>query len=422
LTPAADAEIAVGIECYATGGEPCNARAKSSPDDFVVEELVTSVELSSEDRPDYFPVYKVEKRSIDTMHMAEELSQDLKSKVAYAGMKDKKAWATQYATPTSLRSARPSRVVRERFTATLIGYAPRPLSREAVAGNRFGITLRECCPDIEATVADAMQWAREKKVPNYYGLQRFGGMGAGTHRIGRAMVRNDFQEAVRLLLFEPRASDDDEVRAAREMMVSENYQEGSRLLPPRMDVERMVARELGKHPGDWVGALRATSVRLRRLYVQAYQAMIFNKALSRALAKGEDISSMQRGDNWAEVSDDGLTTSRVRGVRENPAAEAVPMVQIVGYAYRDYGSRFDACINEVLRVEEVTPGQFYVKAMQEISSEGGFRRPHLAIRDPNWNVKEDTAHLEFTLARGQYATVLLREIMKPRDPVAAGLA
>jgi tRNA pseudouridine13 synthase len=421
LTHAAEAEIAVGIEWYATSGEPCHARAKSTPDDFVVEELIGSVELSSEDRPDYFPVYRVEKRSIDTMHMAMELSHDLRSKVAYAGMKDKKSRATQYATPTSLRSDRPSRVVRERFTADLIGYAPRPLSREAVVGNRFEIILRECCPHIEGAVAEAIRCAEARKVPNFYGLQRFGAKGAGTHRIGKALIGRNFQEAVRLILLEPRPSDSEEVRAAREAMTMENY-DAFRLLPLRMDVERVVARELSRHPGEWVRALRAISVRLRRLYVQAYQAMIFNKALSGALANGEDVSTMRSGDNWAEVQHDGLVTARVRGVRDLPSGEAVPLMQIVGYAYRDYGSRFDAYVNEILKAEEVTPGKFYVKEMQEVSSEGGFRRPHLAIREASWNAREETARLEFTLARGQYATVLLREIVKPSDPAAAGFA
>ena len=60
--------------------------------------------------------------------------------------------------------------------------------------------------------------------------------------------------------------------------------------------------------------------------------------------------------------------------------------------------------------------------MQELSAEGGFRRPHLAVADPTWTVEGSTATLAFTLGRGQYATVLLREVLKPEDPVSAGLA
>jgi tRNA pseudouridine13 synthase len=422
LISAAEAEQAVGIEGYATKGPPCHGRAKSSPADFVVEELAEAGEVSVDEKPGYLPLYRVEKGSIDTLHMAEELSAALRSRVSFGGMKDKKARAVQYVTPTSLRSERPPEVVREKFTATLVGYVPGPLHRGVVQGNRFHVTLRSCCPQIEERVAEAMQAGAARRLPNFYGLQRFGVWGAGTHQVGRAIVKRDFEGAVRLMLFQEHPSDDDQTRAAREAMAAGRYDEGCRLLPQRRDVEKRLARELDRHPGEWVRALRAVPIRLRRLYVQAFQSAIFNRALSKALAKGEDLSSVKPGDNWAEVTGNGLLTSRVMGVRDEPKAGAVPMVQVVGYAFRDYGSRFDACVKRAMEDEGVSPKEFYVEEMQEVSGEGGFRRPHMAVIDASWKVVGDSASLSFTLGRGQYATMLLREVIKPADPAAAGLA
>lgn len=422
LKPAADAERAVGIMSYATVSDPCGAHAKSQAGDFVVEERIAISELSSTEKAGYYPLYRIEKRQIDTLHMAKELSEALRSRISYGGLKDKRAEAIQYATPTSLRASKPAVVDREKFSAKLVGYVPRPLSAGVVAGNRFEVILRGCCREIGARVEEAMRLAESRRLPNFYGLQRFGASGVGTHRIGRALVTREFEEAVRLMLMEPRSADGEAVRAAREAMSAGDYEEGFRLLPPERDVERLAARELARHPQDWVRALRAVPLKLRRLYVQAYQSAIFNKTLSVAIARGEDISVLGRGDNWAEVSADGLVTSRVMGVNDPPAERAVPMVQVVGYAFRDYGSRFDACVKEAMKDERVTPSQFYVREVQEVSSEGGFRRPHLAVRDASWRVEGDTAHLGFTLGRGQYATVLLREIIKPSDPAAAGLA
>jgi tRNA pseudouridine13 synthase len=170
-----------------------------------------------------------------------------------------------------------------------------------------------------------------------------------------------------------------------------------------------------------VKALRAVPVKLRRLYVGAYQSSIFNETMSEILMRGEDISKPRPGDNWAEVSEDGMKTSEVHGVKEAPSSHAVPMVQLVGYAHRDYGSRFDDCLKRVLEKAEVSVKDFYVKEMQEVSAEGGFRRPHMAISDESWTVEDRTAFLKFTLSKGQYATVILREIIKPIDPVSAGL-
>jgi tRNA pseudouridine13 synthase len=418
LTGPAVAEEAVGMQAYGTDGPPCHGRVKSTPEDFEVEEVIAPRDLSDTERPGTFPLYRVEKRSIDTMHMAREMASELKSRVSYGGLKDSKAVAVQYVTPTSLKSKRPERVVRPRFSAALAGWLPRPLTRSSVVANRFRVTIRECCPEVEARIADAMGAALEGRVPNYFGLQRFGTSGARTHLVGRAIVRGEFEMAAMTLLEGGSAR----VEAAREAFGSGRFEEGTRLLPPGNDVERAVARELGSHPKEWVRALRAVPVRLRRLYVQAYQSYLFNLTLSRAIAGGETISSYTEGDNWAVPSPDGMTLSNTRGVRERPNGPAAPLVQIVGYAYRNYGSRFDGCVEAVLESEEVVASQFYVREMQEVSAEGGFRIPHLLLRDPSWKAEGSEAEVRFTLGKGQYATVLLREVLKPEDPAVSGLA
>ena len=415
MRPSAEAERAVGMDWYVTDGPPCFARARTSPEDFLVEEHLSTAGLTTEPRPDYFPLYRVEKRSVDTMHMAKELSDALGSRVAYAGLKDKRAVAVQYATPTSRKSARPTLVARERFTASLVGYVPRPVGRWALTGNGFSIVLRACCAEVDGLLAEAMKAASQGRIPNFYGLQRFGTGGPGTHAIGRAMVKGEFEEAVRTMLTAGGPE-------AREAFDAGRYGRVAGLIPEGRDVESVVARQLARHGGDWVKALRAVPVRLRRLYVQAYQSFLFNRTMSMAVEAGEDISGLAPGDNWAQASADGLVLSPVRGVREVPTGGAVPMVQMVGYAFRDYGSRFDALVRRVLESEGVEAKRFYLQEMQEVSQEGGLRRPHLVVRGEGWKVEGGVARLKFILAKGEYATVLLREVVKAQDPAGAGLA
>lgn len=417
----AEAERRVGIDWFATDGHPCPSLVKKSPEDFVVEEQLSFPEIVKEPVPGYLPLYRVEKRGMDTMHMARELSEALGSRVAYAGLKDKRAVAVQYVTPTSSRSSRPPQVQRDRFTATLVGYVPVPLARSALTGNRFSIVLRECCADASEVLGETMEAASEGKIPNFYGLQRFGAGGAGTHMIGRAMVRGTFEEAVKRMLTTGRGTFGREAEA-QEAFEAGRYDQIPGLMPDGRDVELAVAWELARHPGDWVRSLRAVPVNLRRLYVQAYQSFIFNRTMSLALEAGEDISGLRPGDNWAEASADGLALSAIRGVRETPTGTAVPVVQVIGYAFRDYGSRFDSLAKRALEAEGIRAGQFYLEGMQEVSQEGGFRRPQLVVRGGSWSVQNDAASLSFTLPRGQYATVLLREMVKAEDPAGAGLA
>ena len=419
MRPAPEAERNAGIQWYVTDGPPCPARAKAAPEDFEVEELVSIAGTTAVPRGDYFPLYRVEKRSLDTMHMAKELSEALRSRVSYAGLKDKRAVTVQYVTPTSKRAARPSKVSGQRFKASLVGYVPSPLTRSSLVGNSFSILLRDSCGAAEARVTEAMEAALGGRIPNYYGLQRFGAPGPGTHRVGRAMARGEFQEAVTLMLAPEGRQDAEEVGDALE---AGSFEGLAGKIPRGRDVERAVARELERHPGDWVKALRGAPVKLRRLYVQAYQSFIFNRTMSLAVEEGAEISKLASGDNWAEIAPDGLTTSRPRGVRDPPTNAAVPLVQLAGYAFRDYGSRFDALVKRVMESEGVEPKVFFIREMQEASQEGGFRRPQLVVRGPSWSAKEGTVTMKFTLPKGQYATVLLREIVKAEDPADAGLA
>ncbi|MGH9919517.1 MAG: tRNA pseudouridine(13) synthase TruD, partial [Nitrososphaerales archaeon] len=99
---------------------------------------------------------------------------------------------------------------------------------------------------------------------------------------------------------------------------------------------------------------------------------------------------------------------------------AIPLIQIVGYAYRNYGSRFDSVLAEVMAEERVSPSSFYIKEAEEMSSEGGFRPAPLLSSDLSFEKEEHGFVLEFSLGKGEYATVLLRELLKPEQPQLAG--
>lgn len=413
-------ESSAGLELYVTSAPPCEAKLRTYDEDFRVEEILRDVDISPNPFPGSIPLYKAEKKSIDTLHLERSLSAVLKSRVSYAGIKDKRAWAVQFLSATSSRSAAPLTVVRPDFRCDLVGYLRRPLSRSMVAGNRFQIVLRECCSTIGESIRGSLKTCENGQMPNFYGLQRFGARDSRTHLIGRALVLAEFEQAVRMILCEPRGADDDATREARGLMSARQFEAGLSLLPQGQDIERIVARSMAKRPGDFLGAIRAIPITLRRLYVHAFQSFVFNRTLSLALRKRLDISRAIEGDNWGEVSADGLSLKKVHGVREPLLGTAVPLIQLVGYTYRNYGSRFDQCTQEVLGAEGVSAKNFFVKQMQEVSAEGGFRRAHMTVNDASCELQSDTAVLRFTLARGEYATVLLREIVKPSDPSSAG--
>jgi len=290
-----------------------------------------------------------------------------------------------------------------------------------LTGNRFRIVV-ETSEDIGADIEECFRACAQRRVANFYGYQRFGLRGGVNRRAGKAIVEKDFPRATGLVLSEPREGEDERVGEARRLCGEGRYGEAVNLFSPRQDTERRIAHHLSQKPGDHVGALRRIPIPIRRLLVNSYQAYLFNLTLSVAIAEGADISSAEPGDNWALLKEGGLAVGRVHGVKEEVPGEemAVPLVQIVGYAFRNYGSRFDALLARVMEEERVSPASFYVKEAEEMSSEGGFRPAPLLSSDRTFEKEEGGFVLEFSLGKGEYATVLLREVLKPEHPQLSG--
>jgi len=80
-------------------------------------------------------------------------------------------------------------------------------------------------------------------------------------------------------------------------------------------------------------------------------------------------------------------------------------------------------VQAILDREGVTPIDFYVRAVPELSSEGGIRKGSLkteiysAVQDRNGEDADRTVTFEFSLPSSSYATTVLREFMKA-DPSA----
>ncbi|MCA9819952.1 MAG: tRNA pseudouridine(13) synthase TruD, partial [Nitrosarchaeum sp.] len=151
----------------------------------------------------------------------------------------------------------------------------------------------------------------------------------------------------------------------------------------------------------------AIPLSLRRFYIQAYQSYIFNRSLSDAFSYGENMFEPREGDVCFDVT--GNLGKFIQGKDQTLA------IPFVGYSYYKK-TRFDFHISQILQNEEISPKDFFIKEMQEVSNEGGFRQATLNCTC--YSSYDNT--LEFSLSRGSFATILLREIMKPENPIKAG--
>jgi tRNA pseudouridine13 synthase len=415
-----DIDLRAGLLVYGSQGPRYQVKLRERNEDFQVEEIIDLGDIRSEPCEGCVPVYRVEKRGIDTPHMARVMSERLKSNVNFGGLKDKKAYAIQYLSARSARAESPHLVEHQLFRAERVGFSPRPIAKRSIAGNRFKLVLRSVQQDIITSIEDAFARCRERAIPNFYGYQRFGLRGMVTHRVGREIVKRNFQEAVRILVCDPREGEGPSVREARELSNMGRYEEALTLFTESQDIERKVLQRMVQRKDDFLGGLRSVPIQVRRLFVHAYQSYLFNLTLSRAVASATEIGRARNGDNWSAVDARQLNAEGVHGAREPVVDGSIPLVQLVGYSFRDYGSRFDLITRDVLKEERVEPKLFYIKEAEEMSSEGGFRHAPLLATNLQCRLDGDSAALDFSLGRGEYATSLLREITKPEDPFSAG--
>jgi len=397
VIPKIDSQI--GILVYSTKFNGIGGRIKDEAEHFNVNEVLSPKSLKSIISQDGYAVYKLKKRKIDTNHALSDIFKKTGIRLKSLGLKDASAVTEQFVCSDS-KSKSIDNYSSEKYSLEKIGHVKKPLSKKDMIGNHFSIKISDC-------IGNLSDFTEYNKILNFYGYQRFGSKRTVTHLIGKALLQRNFKKAVNLLLSFTSTYDSKENTEIREKLADpSNYKKCLDQVPPQMDVERIVLQEMIEH-GDPQKAIHTVPLPLRRFYVQAYQSFLFNHALSAAFSDGEDLFAAQEGDVCYDSH--GIIGKYVKGLDQFLA------LPFVGYSYYKK-TRFDFQISKILQSEEITPKDFFIKEMQEISSEGGFRQA--AIQCTDYSSKDTT--VEFTLSRGSFATIVLREIMKPEDPLGSG--
>ena len=221
------------------------------------------------------------------------------------------------------------------------------------------------------------------------------------------------------------------------MRDTQDFEGALRRFPRFLKYERFMLGHLVKEPRDFVGAFRELPLNLRKLFVHAYQSFLFNIFLSERIERGVSLSEAQSGDYVVKVGDHGLptadfmqvTASTIHIVRkalnEGKMRVAIPLI---GFEQPPSQGAQGENEQEILENENVNPRDFHISFMPEASAAGELRT--IVVPTINLSIEEATkdsansskrkTRLGFMLHRGSYATVLLREFMKPKNLIDAG--
>ncbi|MFH1316774.1 MAG: tRNA pseudouridine(13) synthase TruD [Candidatus Woesearchaeota archaeon] len=198
--------------------------------------------------------------------------------------------------------------------------------------------------------------------PNLFGEQRFS---KNNVEIGRMIVKKQFKEAVNIIL----------------------QNQG--------DYEIMIQGFIEKAPNDYIGALRTIPKRILSIFVHSYQSDLWNTAVEEFI-KVNHLKDL-KGKKLEEYKD--------------------KKISILGF-----GSEKNDIYEKIMEKEDIKPRDFIIRAIPEISAEGGERFIMTEIinlkisdlHDDELNKGKKKCILNFELGKGSYATEAVRFLCQPR--------
>jgi len=212
---------------------------KQSPQDFIVKEIYDIKQDNGQYA--YFLLKKIDYTTIRALEtIANKLNIPLKN-IGFAGNKDKNA-ITEQKISIFKGSKSIENINFKDIELKYLSNGKEPISLGNHQGNEFVITIR----NLDDKEIEKLKSFKPKHVLNLFGPQRFS---KNNDVVGKAVIKKDFKKAVELIL--------------------ENKREE----------ENKIKDHIENNKNDYVGAIKLIPLKIRKLYVHAYQSYLFNSFL-----------------------------------------------------------------------------------------------------------------------------------------------
>jgi len=446
----------LGIEVYATETEGVGGVIRESVEDFKVEEVLVdgskaTIEKTAEQQvldasssPQRYLLCVLVKRNWDTFIAIRTIAKQLnltQGQIQIAGIKDAKAVTAQHITLEDCSIEDAAEISVKDMELRPVGYIHEKLSPYYLLGNHFTIRIN-AVNQSEPTVAKRIAEVAEAVdavggVPNFFGHQRFGTTRPITHLVGKALLEGAFEEAAMLFLAKPSVHEHPDSRNARlELQSTRDFKQALHDFPGQLRFERLMLRHLVEKKDDYVGAFMRLPVKLQALFVQAYQSYLFNRFLSERVKSGLSLNRAEAGDYVVNVERSGLPmVNAAKVATAEDAAEVNERIKagkmrvalpLVGIKQKPSKGVMGDIERRVLEEEDIRTESVRVNEISRVGGRGGLRAVLTPVRGFKFHGASSSdqstgqVELSFMLLRGSYATVLLREIMKPENPINAG--
>jgi tRNA pseudouridine13 synthase len=444
---AAEIERDVGIEVFATISNGIGGVIRQKYEDFVVTEIPAPSNQLGSPKPagsrGSYSVFLLQKRGVDTLLAVKRIAKAVgvsQKRFSFAGLKDKKALTVQRVSAWNVKPEKLNEISLKGICIKEVSQSDIRVRLGSNLGNGFSIVVRKIPFSVNEVEHRARSISNEIRsiggIPNFFGHQRFGLMRPITHIVGLKILKGDVKDAVMAFLSATSRYEGSDVTAARcELGATENFKLAAKRFPAQLNYELALLNKLSSDPNNFANALRVLPRRLLQMFVSAAQGWLFNRFLSRRLMKNIPLKQCKCGDLVSSLDKDGLTTGELTEVESMNIEElnekliagaSVIVYPVPGFDMKLPKGEMREIVREVMMQEDLVPRSFWISKMPEISSPGLFRPVAVMPRSlkitpfSSNSIDGSNASFEFSLVRGSYATVLLREFMKSDDPFAAG--
>jgi len=270
-------------------------------------------------------------------------------------------------------------------------------------GNNFTITLRgiEKSEEEVKSILEKFFSQAQKGLPNYFGNQRFGGKRQVTHKVGKLLLQEKYKEAIMLYLTETYAEEKVDMKNARiNLSRTLDFARALKEFPREARQEKAILNVLVKEPNNFTGAFGSLPKKMRYLFVHAYQSYIFNKIIEKRI---DLLKEKWLNEISGDILEDGVQTALLPGFESTFSEGKSGEIE-----------------KKVLDEERMNFEDFKARGMGEISSKG--MRKAIAVKPENFNLikicddefneGKKAATFSFFLSKGNYATTIMRELIK----------
>ena len=153
-------------------------------------------------------------------------------------------------------------------------------------------------------------------------------------------------------------------------IVKGNFKQAADLLMKNNLVKNKIKNHLQDNPNDYVNAIKLVDKKLLLLFIHAYQSYIWNESVKKIKTKPKTLP-------------------------------------IVGFGTESVNQT----IKEILKKEKITPRDFIIKQIPDLSAEGIERNVYAQVK--NFKILEkakDKVTLSFQLPKGSYATMVIKTL------------